>query len=754
MLTATVEDDGLPTPRMINTRWALESGPATVDLRDDQVSPGDLPRVSHVSVASFSAIGTYVFRFEADDGELSVTETVNVVVTEADPNQPPVVDAGADATITWPQNTYLLRPTVTDDGLPRDQLLYFWIKRSGPGSVSFVDSRAKSTEVMFSEPGVYVLELEAVDYDLGATDTLQITVLPEVTPPPGEPVLSDPVGRWGFDSAPAGLISDLSGNGNNGYLNNGALEDAQYGKAACFSGRADVAMNNAGATLQPQSVTLSAWMKTSGQLNNWSWIAAQGDNYGLYLSSNGTPKFYVRNGGALIKLSSSVDVSDGQWHHVAGSFDASTNSMRLYVNGSEVGSTKAKQSISFTHGDGFTVGSMQGRRNFPGCVDEVQVYGRALDFAELQVLAGNAVPAQPDDVNQIVSRLASDEFAGRGPQSAGLAAAREYLIDQLQLIAGGIHGGRERASYLQSFASGSNILAVIPGTAAPDEYLVLGAHYDHLGSHCSGGSAADSICNGATDNATGVAAVLALGRHFAKFPPARSVILALWDAEEPGLHGSASFMAHPPVALNTIVAYMNFDLMGISAQKSLKNYTFITASNSGGFGYAIAQVAEQNTLDVLLMSSPVGRNRSDHASFLDRSIPAMSFTDGSSACYHNVADEIDVVDFPKLGTQIDLARSIANLLLDQSYTPRFYAYDHARLSDAVETLRLLEAGSSEWSSILNLSQRLNVLTQMNTLRGWIDEGESFWTHERAAELLSIVSNVQEYMAVGECQLHQ
>ena len=91
------------------------------------------------------------------------------------------------------------------------------------------------------------------------------------------------------------------------------------------------------------------------------------------------------------------------------------------------------------------------------------------------------------------------------------------------------------------------MVAVIPGTDLADQYVVVGAHYDHLGSSCQYKSSGDTICNGATDNAAGVAAVLAIARSIAgqAVKPRRSVVLALWDSEEDGLRRLAP-LRRPP----------------------------------------------------------------------------------------------------------------------------------------------------------------------------------------------------------------
>ena len=116
---------------------------------------------------------------------------------------------------------------------------------------------------------------------------------------------------------------------------------------------------------------------------------------------------------------------------------------------------------------------------------------------------------------------------------------------------------------MQSGQTGTNILAIIPGSEIPDEYIFVGAHYDHLAT-CRTVDVGDTVCNGATDNAAGVAAALGVARGIAALPtaPRRSVVLAFWDTEEDNLLGSALLPATPDGPIANTVGYINFDIQG------------------------------------------------------------------------------------------------------------------------------------------------------------------------------------------------
>lgn len=171
-LNGSVSDDGLPNPPgTVTTGWSQISGPGTVTF-------GDAAAVA--TSASFSSAGTYVLRLSADDGEFTVSDDVQVIASNTPPpNDPPVVGAGADQTITLPAAT-ALAGSVSDDGQPNPPgtTTSNWTVVSGPGSVTFGDASVTATSASFSAAGVYLLRLTADDSALSASDDVQITVNP------------------------------------------------------------------------------------------------------------------------------------------------------------------------------------------------------------------------------------------------------------------------------------------------------------------------------------------------------------------------------------------------------------------------------------------------------------------------------------------------------------------------------------------------------------------------------------------------
>jgi Peptidase family M28 len=319
---------------------------------------------------------------------------------------------------------------------------------------------------------------------------------------------------------------------------------------------------------------------------------------------------------------------------------------------------------------------------------------RAFFAAALALLFGATLAAAPtaDEVDAgarragkglkaVVRKLASDRFGGRNNGSEGSLLAQELLVKKLRKFADGLAPG---GSYLQPFTrntvSGTNVLAVIPGRELPDEYVIIGAHYDHLGVTCEATASdpGDIICNGATDNASGSAAVLAVGKALAKLkePPRRSVVLALWDAEEDGLQGSQHYVQSDPlVPLAATVTYVNLDLLGATLIPSLANNTFAIGGETGGTALRelVAEAASHHTVDLTPLSYPFGQGRSDYFPFGEAGVPVVFFGDSSSACYHTAGDEIARVDFAKLAEQTALAFRTVVGVAETETPPAFVA---------------------------------------------------------------------------------
>lgn len=172
-LNGVASDDGLPNGAT-TTSWRTVSGPGNVVF----ANPG-----SASTTASFSVEGSYTLRLTASDGELSVSDDMQVFVSPAAINQAPLVSAGGNQNITLP-DAARLAGQVSDDGLPGDSMSIRWQMVSGPGNTTFGNANAASTSVAFSSEGDYVLRLSASDGELSNYDEVSINVQAQNNTPP------------------------------------------------------------------------------------------------------------------------------------------------------------------------------------------------------------------------------------------------------------------------------------------------------------------------------------------------------------------------------------------------------------------------------------------------------------------------------------------------------------------------------------------------------------------------------------------
>lgn len=254
--------------------------------------------------------------------------------------------------------------------------------------------------------------------------------------------------------------------------------------------------------------------------------------------------------------------------------------------------------------------------------------------------------------------LSSDELRGRATGTPELDIAAKYIADWFQAYDVTTAPGYD--SYFQEFdvtlrdssvVKSKNVIGVVEGSDPDlrDEYLLLAAHYDHVGVGPATAEG-DSIYNGARDNAVGVATVMAAGKYFAEHPPKRSVILAFWTAEELGLIGSGYFAENPPVPLDQVVYNLNIDGAGYNDTTMV---TVVGLERTGAESIFRSSTREFG-LDV--NSSPVPElglfNRSDNVHFARKGIPAPTFSLGFTAFneelqyyYHQPTDESSNLDF-------------------------------------------------------------------------------------------------------------
>lgn len=205
-----------------------------------------------------------------------------------------------------------------------------------------------------------------------------------------------------------------------------------------------------------------------------------------------------------------------------------------------------------------------------------------------------------------------------------------------------------------------NIVAVIEGNdpELKNEYVVIGAHYDHLGmgGHGSGSRNPDTIAvhNGADDNASGVAAIIELAEKLnsEKDKLRRSVIFMAFGAEEMGLLGSQFFTNEPTIGLKDVILMVNFDMVGRFDND--KRSLMIAGTGTAEQMVEILRKHEENA-NMSFNHSPEGYGASDHASFYGAGIPVLFFFTGAHQDYHTPDDDADKINYEGEKEIIDFA---------------------------------------------------------------------------------------------------
>lgn len=272
--------------------------------------------------------------------------------------------------------------------------------------------------------------------------------------------------------------------------------------------------------------------------------------------------------------------------------------------------------------------------------------------------------------------LADDRLRGRPTPSPQLDEAAEYLREQWRAL--GLVAPAAVPDHLQRFECGglghpglaSNVLALVPGRdpVLAEQTVMVTAHYDHLG-EAAGGT--DRIYNGANDNASGTAAMLAVAEALAAAPPRRSVLFIGFCGEERGLIGSRYYAEHPARPLDAVVAHVNLEMLGRpgDAEPPRVWITGKARSDMGDWFSAATPSAELRFVDGHEIGPEEGAafNRSDNYPLAQHGVVAHTLASGPlDALYHSPDDEADRLDYVRMAR---LVRAIARGVHRLAETP-------------------------------------------------------------------------------------
>jgi Peptidase family M28/PDZ domain len=316
------------------------------------------------------------------------------------------------------------------------------------------------------------------------------------------------------------------------------------------------------------------------------------------------------------------------------------------------------------------------------------LFAAALTLAACRTTSAGPSRAGADTsaLHRDIAHLASDALEGRGTGTAGNDSAAAFIADRFAALE--LEPADERTCaedkcpnmYFQPFTARSvaaahaglstalptqNVIGILRGSDPElrDEYVVLGAHFDHLGRSSLGALDPDSaraIRNGADDNASGTAAVLELARLLGQRPPDRSIIFAAFSGEELGLLGSQYFVEHPPVPLDDIVAMLNFDMVGRMRDAKLIVYGVATARELPSL---LDSANTLRTLDLRLIGD--GYGPSDHSSFYGKGIPVLHFFTDLHEDYHRASDDSEKVNVSGAAQVVDFAEEVTRAIADR-----------------------------------------------------------------------------------------
>lgn len=296
------------------------------------------------------------------------------------------------------------------------------------------------------------------------------------------------------------------------------------------------------------------------------------------------------------------------------------------------------------------------------------------------LLTACAAPAQEFDVKRIenhIKKLADDKLEGRGTGTKGEKLAADYIIGEFKKNS--LQPKGDEDTFLQKFAfrkgvhgegdlgEAYNVVGFLDNQAT--NTIVIGAHYDHLGTDGQGSSLdanpKDKIHNGADDNASGVAGVIELARYFATNhqKEKNNYLFVCFSGEELGLIGSKYFADHFPVEISSVNYMINMDMIGRldPATKTV----MVHGTGTSPVWEKLLKTLENDELKIKTDSSGIGP--SDHTSFYLKDIPVLHFFTGAHSDYHKPDDDWQKINF---AGEREILKVIAKLCITIDSDPK------------------------------------------------------------------------------------
>jgi hypothetical protein len=298
------------------------------------------------------------------------------------------------------------------------------------------------------------------------------------------------------------------------------------------------------------------------------------------------------------------------------------------------------------------------RANHPGEADQLEKFGVTVGPTNARIPFVQVTEARVDkwfsDAGKSLDKIEADIDKNLKPQSFAFP-------DSIRVEA--------NLDVERAVKTVHNVAAMLPGQT--DEYVIIGAHYDHLGlggQHSLAPSLTGTVHPGADDNASGTAGVMELARFFVTQPRGKRGILFLnFAGEEQGLLGSAYYADHPLLPLAKAVTMINLDMIG----RMRDNRLYIGGAASGSNLKAMLEKLIPGSGLKVDYSGGTTEGSSDHTSFTSHQVPALFFFSGLHADYHKPSDTWDKIDAPAAARLLALVAEVATSLRDAPQRPAF-----------------------------------------------------------------------------------
>jgi hypothetical protein len=315
-------------------------------------------------------------------------------------------------------------------------------------------------------------------------------------------------------------------------------------------------------------------------------------------------------------------------------------------------------------------------------------------FSEEDLSKQYAQAITKEDLFEHLSFLANDNLKGRLTGSVEQKMAAHYIAshfaqNDIMKVANWVNDSTQIYSYFQKFylkeyfggrfspiinptpenlkskgvMATENVLGLVEGTDKKAEFVVVSAHYDHIGTKNG------TIYNGADDDGSGIVAMMEIAQAFAKakkdgHPPRRSILFIAFTGEEQGLLGSGYYTQHPLIPLKNTVCDLNIDMIGRIDRPHKKNHDYIYLIGSDRISKDLHKLSESvnsSTINLKLdytyndESDPLQLYyRSDHFNFATYRVPIIFYTSGLHPDYHESTDDLEKIDFDILQKRTQL----------------------------------------------------------------------------------------------------